>query len=138
MASKTMSNAFRRSLRSNNIRKPTLARSYRTPTSHNITQQLKTPALLYTMLPSPRLFSSSTLRYVSILPDSSDPPPREAEEHDDQSPTQKTDITIEEYHTLADEFLETLIAKLEQRQEEKGDMDVEYSVRHVMITIPLQ
>lgn len=65
-----------------------------------------------------------------MLPDTSNPAPREAEEHE-AVPDQKTEITIDEYHALADAYFDTLIGKLEARQEEKGDIDVEYSVRHL-------
>lgn len=60
------------------------------------------------------------------MPDTSDPPAREAEGHD-EAPSQKTQISMEEYHTRADEFFDTLVVKLEQRQEVKGDVDAEYS-----------
>jgi frataxin len=117
---------MRRTFRTTTLRRPLLTRSYRTAKPYSIAQQIKTPALLFTVLPAPRTFSNSAI-YAAILPDSSDPPPREAEEHD-AAPSQKTEITIDEYHILADGFFETLIAKLEARQEAKGDLDVEYAV----------
>jgi len=42
-------------------------------------------------------------------------------------------MTIDEYHLRADQFLESLLSKLEAKQEEKGDIDVEYSVRSASI-----
>jgi frataxin len=129
MASKPFSTALRRTLRSTNtIRKPTLARAKSTPNPYSIRSQIRTPALLFTVLPAPRTFSSSAI-YAGLLPDTSDPAPREAEEHE-PTPQQKTEITNDEYHTLSDAYLDILIGKLEARQEEKGDIDVEYSVRH--------
>jgi frataxin len=38
------------------------------------------------------------------------------------------DITIEQFHELADQYLEALIEKLEGLQEETEEVDVEYSV----------
>jgi frataxin len=86
---------------------------------------LRTPSLYFT-LPAPRLFQSSAQNAAVKLPDSGKSPEPEAHE---EPPTQKTEIAIEEYHLRADEFLEKLVSKLEQRQEAKGDIDVEYSVR---------
>jgi len=104
---------------------PLLTRSYRTFRPYNIRDQLRVPILLFTF-PAPRTFTVSASQ-SGILPDSSDPPLREAEDHDDAAPTQRTQIKIEEYHQRADQFLESLLGKLEARQEEKGDIDVEYS-----------
>jgi frataxin len=61
------------------------------------------------------------------MPHAEDPPVREAESQE-ETPSQKTQITNEEYHFRSDQFLESLLSKLEARQEEKGDIDVEYSV----------
>ena len=61
------------------------------------------------------------------MPDTSDPKPREAEEHD--QPRTATELEIEEYHNLADQYFERLMVKLEQKQEEKAEIDPEYSVR---------
>ena len=38
------------------------------------------------------------------------------------------DITEGEYHQLADEYLETLLSKLEETQEQREGLDVEFSV----------
>jgi frataxin len=59
------------------------------------------------------------------LPHQGEAPEPEAHE---ETPSQKTEITIEEYHEKADAFLDVLVTKLEQRQETKGDLDAEYSV----------
>jgi frataxin len=126
MSSPSFSMLSRRALRA--PLRTSLKRSSVTSSTHGIRSQIRTPAFLSHTYTQPRLFSSSSIR-SAILPDSSDPPPREAEPHED-TPSQKTDITIDEYHTLSDHFLEGLIAQLEARQEEKNDIDVEYSVRH--------
>jgi len=86
-------------------------------------QHIQTPLLLFT-LPSPRSFQSSSGRH-GILPDSSESTPEADEGH---KVTQRTEISIEDYHKLSDHLLEELLRKFEQRQEEKGDLDAEYSV----------
>jgi hypothetical protein len=100
------------------------ARSFRTtwrpPT---FWQHIRTPLLLFT-LPAPRSFQSSS-RQHGILPDRISPT---AEAEEGHKVTQRTEISIEEYHKLSDYFLEGLLRELEQRQEEKGDLDAEYSV----------
>lgn len=38
------------------------------------------------------------------------------------------DLTQAQYHDLADEFLDIVLAKFEEKQDEQGEIDVEYSV----------
>jgi len=59
------------------------------------------------------------------MPDTSDPKPREAEEHD--GATAPAEIDIDEYHQVADQYLEKLESLLEAKQETEGKIDVEYS-----------
>ena len=40
------------------------------------------------------------------------------------------DITDNEYHAIADEFMERMLHHFEELQETKADMDVEFSVRY--------
>jgi frataxin len=72
------------------------------------------------------MFQTSTSHANVKLPHTGEAPQPEAHE---EPPSQKTEIAIEEYHERADEFFDALVTKLEQRQETKGDLDVEYSVR---------
>jgi len=88
-------------------------------------RHLRTPILLYS-LPAPRNFKTSS-RCNGILGE--DREPTKTEESDVQKPTQRTEIELADFHRLSDYFMEDLQRKLEQRQEEKGDLDVEYSVR---------
>jgi hypothetical protein len=37
-------------------------------------------------------------------------------------------LTIEEYHKLSDEYIDAVVSRMEQLQEERDDVDVEYSV----------
>jgi hypothetical protein len=60
------------------------------------------------------------------MPDTSNPAPRKAEEHDQALAA--AELTDEEFHKLADQYLEKLMTKLEQKQDEKGEIDAELSV----------
>lgn len=108
------------------IRRSTQTRSYRTFRPNLFRDHLRVP-VLHSTLPAPRTFHSTAQNAAVKLPESNVAQP-EPEEHE-QSPSEKTELTIEEYHLRADEFIEALQARLEKRQEDKGDIDVEYSVR---------
>lgn len=60
------------------------------------------------------------------MPESENPPPKQSEES--ESPTVPTDITTSEFHEHADQYLDELLNRLEEKQEESPDYDVEYSV----------
>jgi hypothetical protein len=79
-----------------------------------------------------RQFHASTPALKGILPETDNPPKRKPEEH--EPPASKAEISIEDYHKVADHYLEGVIAKFEQRQEEKADLEIEYSVCHVTAT----
>jgi len=81
---------------------------------------------LHFTLPAPRNFYYSAQNAAVKLPESGIETP-ETEAHE-ETPTSKTELNIDEYHLRADEFMDALVARLEKRQEEKGDIDVEYSV----------
>lgn len=68
---------------------------------------------------------SATFR-KGISPESADPEPKSLPE--DRHIAKPAPISTEDYHKIADEFIEGLVHKLEQMQEDKGDMDCEYSV----------
>lgn len=42
---------------------------------------------------------------------------------------QAAELTQEQYNELSDEYMDTMVEKLEELQEEREDVDVEYSVR---------
>jgi frataxin len=39
------------------------------------------------------------------------------------------DITEQEYHDLADEYLDSVVGKFEELQDQREDIDVDFSVR---------
>lgn len=78
-------------------------------------------------MPSPQSlqFHISTAFSKGITPDAEDPSPKELPgEH----VTQPTDTTDEVYHEISDRYLEGVLAKLEEMQESREDLDVEFSV----------
>lgn len=81
---------------------------------------------LATPPPARRFISSSTER-KGITPDDKPRDPNNVETPKvAQTPANMTDS---EYHTVADEYLERLLTHLEELQDSREDVDVEYSVR---------
>ena len=74
-----------------------------------------------------RSFSSSIINSKGITPESSDPRPKIPESHGPTA-TAPTEISIEEYHQVSDDYMDTIVHKLEQLQEAREDVDVEFSV----------
>ncbi|KAF2668857.1 Frataxin [Microthyrium microscopicum] len=74
---------------------------------------------------SPRAFHVS-IRARGLMPDSENPPVREAEPHE-PVPEAPSEITLEEYHRAADDYLEALRAQLEANQEKQHDLDFDFS-----------
>ena len=98
------------------------------------------PALLRPAPSLPTLFTTRRLISISsgrkgITPDDKAPRPVET------PPITRTpaDISEGEYHTVADEYLDKLLTRLEQLQDAREDVDVEYSVRHpIPPSLPFQ
>ncbi len=88
-------------------------------------------ALPLRLFQSSRSISTSSLSLKGLSPESEDPKPPGLEE--EAKITEPTEITIEEYHELSDSYLDNIVAKLEQLQEARDDVDVEFSV-----SIPLR
>ena len=62
------------------------------------------------------------------MPDQEDPqPPSRVEES--RAVAQPTELTDDEYHVLADEYMEAINEKAEAMQEAREDVEVEFSVR---------
>lgn len=73
-----------------------------------------------------RQFQTTAQLRKGLIPDTSDPAPKESQPN--VQTIQRTDVTEEDYHELADRTLEELIAKLEDTHEQKGNVEVEYHV----------
>ncbi|KAJ4368835.1 Mitochondrial matrix iron chaperone [Neocucurbitaria cava] len=73
-----------------------------------------------------------SMRLRSIMPDSENPPPREAESTDE--PTVPTDIPTSEFHERADQYLNELVQRLEEAQENDPNIEVDYSAGVLEVT----
>ena len=62
-----------------------------------------------------------------IFPETDDPEPKESEPlHEVNAPTQ---LEEGEFHERADQYLEEIVARTEELQESKEDIDLEFAVR---------
>ncbi|PVH75907.1 Frataxin, partial [Cadophora sp. DSE1049] len=87
---------------------------------------------------SSRAFSSTPCILKGLSPESADPAPKESEPeaYEPTSSSEPAAISIEEYHELSDAYLNGLIEKLEQLQEEREEVDVEYSAGVLTLAFP--
>lgn len=67
------------------------------------------------------------------MPDSADPAPKESEAN--EHVTAPTELSHEEYHQRADEYLDLLVNRLEQQQESRQDLEVEYAAGVLEVSI---
>ncbi len=61
---------------------------------------------------------------------------QEQEREQEQEQEQAAQLSVERYHTLADTYIDNLVMRLEELQEEREDVDVEYSVPSTFPPIP--
>lgn len=73
-----------------------------------------------------RLFSITPPASKGLSPESEDPHPKEPESH--TTGAQPAVLTSEQYNELADAYMDSMVERMEQLQEERDDVDVEYSV----------
>lgn len=72
-------------------------------------------------------FHTSTPFGIDIL-ESADKPQDVKQPEPGLQSSQATSVSDEEYHERSDKFFEELLEKLEELSEQRGDIDVEYSV----------
>jgi len=82
----------------------------------------------YTPVQVYRSFSITPVTPKGLSPESEDPQPKQAESS--TTGAVPADITVAEYNALSDAYIDALVERLEQLQEERDDVDVEYSVTH--------
>ena len=85
---------------------------------------------------SRRHFHLSRRAHKGLQPDSEDPEPPKIETVEDATKaTGPADISVEEYHEIADEYIDQLVLTLEEKGE-KGESgyDVEYSVGRPLLS----
>lgn len=80
-----------------------------------------------------RSFYASRSAFKGLSPESSDPEPPNPQPVAGGAShvTDPADITVDQYHELADAYIDELVAELEEMQEKGDDIDVEYSVRSI-------
>lgn len=93
---------------------------------------LRASSIIQFSRPSPvvaaRAFHASKPVFKGLSPETDNPQPKQPEAHTATAPS-PTEITVEEYHQASDAYMDTIVAKLEQLQEQREDVDVEFSVR---------
>ncbi|KAF5566937.1 regulator of mitochondrial iron homeostasis [Fusarium phyllophilum] len=85
---------------------------------------------------SQRCFSTTISDKRGIMPDTENPakPLNEAEEIYQNAVV--ADITEQEYHDLADEYLDNVVGKFEELQDQREDIDVDFSAGVLSISWP--
>lgn len=73
-----------------------------------------------------------SMALASIMPDAENPAPPKSEATD--QPTAATEIPTSEFHERADKYLNELVERLEELQNEDPTIDVEYSVFPFIVT----
>lgn len=100
------------------------------------TRITSTPFAAASLLPRatvPRFYSAAGPNGNMITPDKQPVQPKE-----EAAPTvvrAATELTDDEYHKLADQYMDRLVTHLEELQDEREDIDVEYSVCHSLVRI---
>ncbi len=94
--------------------------------SAHSTNHLTTSATPTTPIPSHRSFHTTPTPLKGITPDSSDPQPNLVGSA--TTVGEPAEISDQTYHERADAYINELVSKLESLQEEKDDVDCEYSV----------
>ncbi|KAG4442134.1 hypothetical protein IFR05_002347 [Cadophora sp. M221] len=127
--------------------RPSRSTALRTATAHPLRPiSLTVPSILQTChkpftnasLSPARAFSTSRPAFKGLSPESADPAPKESEPeaYEPTSSSAPADISNEEYHELSDAYLNAVIEKLEQLQEDSEEVDVEYSAGVLTLAFP--
>ncbi|KAL5323773.1 hypothetical protein ACEPPN_008314 [Leptodophora sp. 'Broadleaf-Isolate-01'] len=127
--------------------RPSRPAALRAATAHPLrSTTLTTPSILQTCykaltrssISSARAFSTSPPAFKGLSPESADPAPKESEPeaYEPTSSSAPADISTEDYHELSDAYLNAVIEKLEQLQEESEEVDVEYSAGVLTLAFP--
>ncbi|KAM0426964.1 hypothetical protein ACHAPT_007862 [Fusarium lateritium] len=81
-------------------------------------------------------FSTVPARTRGIMPDTENPAKPLDESEDVQPSVSVAELTDGEYHELADEYLDDIVGKFEELQDEREDIDVEFSAGVLTISWP--
>lgn len=132
--SRLNSAALRSTVRANvHLRSPVLSFfTVRNPISTSLERQGIAASLSKSNTYAVRSFHTSPLRN-GIMPDSADPAPKESEAN--EHVTSPTNLSYEEYHQRADEYLGLLMNRLEHQQEGRQDLEVDYAAGVLEVNI---
>jgi frataxin len=116
-------------------RVPSLRPSPSLPRSARHTLSIARPLLSCTQSQSnpirKRPFHASATRSKGLSPTSSEPEPPKAQYAGAGHVAQPAALTTDEYHDLADQYIDALVLKLEEMAEDAAEkLEVEYSVCH--------
>ncbi|KAF9878778.1 frataxin [Colletotrichum karsti] len=126
-----------------------MARSSITKLSRAVARTLRTstpvlprrsPALLSvtkpaaTVVAARKLFTTSAVATRGIMPDTDDPQVKETPKEEVKRSV--VELSDAEYHELADQYLETVVTKLEDLQDAREGVDVEYAAGVLSVTFP--
>lgn len=70
------------------------------------------------------------------MPDTDDPAKPLTETEQVEPTAAVADITEQEYHEIADEYLDNVVNRFEELQDQREDVDVEFSVRIASRSFP--
>jgi frataxin len=79
---------------------------------------------------SRKLFTTSATANRGIMPDTDDPHGKTTEISTDPATMSVAELSDSEYHDLADQYLDVVVARLEEAQEKREGWDIEFSVSH--------
>lgn len=91
-------------------------------------------AAVVALLPRSRFLSTTPSMHKGILPDSDDPAPPNVQPSSVKAVP--AELSDDEYHELADEYMDTIFSRLEEVGEKNSEVDVEYSVCSPLNTLP--
>ncbi|KAJ0385630.1 hypothetical protein COL922a_005955 [Colletotrichum nupharicola] len=97
----------------------------------NATKPAATAGLV---VPARKLFTTSAVATRGIMPDTDDPKVPEAPK--EEVKTSVVELSDADYHELADTYLETVLTKLEELQDAREGVDVEYAAGVLNVTFP--
>ncbi|KAF5663427.1 regulatory protein [Fusarium heterosporum] len=104
--------------------------------SFRVTSTAYAPRLPASPALSQSHFSTTVSSKRGIMPDTEHPAkPLDETEAADPTPA-VAEITEQEYHELADEYLENVVARFEELQDQREDIDVEFSAGVLTIRWP--
>ncbi|KAJ0302998.1 hypothetical protein Brms1b_011815 [Colletotrichum noveboracense] len=97
----------------------------------NATKPAATAGLV---VPARKLFTTSAVATRGIMPDTDDP--KVPETPKEEVKTSVVELSDADYHELADTYLETVLTKLEELQDAREGVDVEYAAGVLNVTFP--